>query len=96
MVVSLLSIVVELPDLLSLKDKRRIVHSVRDRTIRKFKISVAEVDLQESLTFSQLGAALVSNDKLYGERVMHKVLQFVEDLLPGRVHDVSIYTEIFD
>ncbi len=94
MVVSMLLAVLELPDIESIKDKRRIVHGLRDRLIRKFRISVAEVDLQDSLSFSQIGAALVCNDQVHGERVMQHVLSFIEDNLPGRVQHVQIHSEI--
>ena len=96
MIVSMLMVVLELPDMESLKDKRRIVHGLRDRVIRKFHVSAAEVDLHESLTFAQIGVALVSNDKQHGERVMQKVLAFVEHNLPGRLQDVQTHTEIYD
>lgn len=93
MIVSMMQLVIELPDLLSIKEKRRIVKSLKDRVRVKFHVSIAEVDLQDSLSFSQIGAALVSNSKEYGEKVMNKILSFVEDNVPGRVHDVAIRTE---
>jgi uncharacterized protein len=95
MVVSMIQFVIELPDVTSIKEKRRMVHSIRDRLIRKFRMSVAEVDLQESLAYSQIGAALVSNSRRYGEMVMHKVLAFLEDECEGRLHDVKITSEAF-
>lgn len=88
--------ILELPDLGSIKDKRRIVVSLRDRLIRTFHVSAAEVDLHDSLSFSQIGVALVSNDKQHGERVMQKVLTFLEHHAPGRVQDVQTHTEIYD
>lgn len=93
--VSMILVVLEIPDVTSIKDKRRIVHSLRDRIIRKFHVSAAEVDLQDSYTFSQLGAAVVSNSRQYGERVMQQILQFLEKTVPGRVQDVHIYTESY-
>lgn len=93
MIVSMMQLVIELPDLLSIKEKRRIVKSLKDRVRVKFHVSIAEVDLQDSLSFSQIGAALVSNSKEFGEKVMNKILSFVEDNVPGRVHDVAIRTE---
>jgi uncharacterized protein len=93
MIVSMMQLVIELPDLLSIKEKRRIVKSLKDRVRVKFHVSIAEVDLQDSLSFSQIGAALVSNSKEFGEKVMYKILSFVEDNVPGRVHDVAIRTE---
>lgn len=94
--VSMLLAILELPDITSIKDKRKIVVSLRDRLIRKYKVSAAEVDLHDSLTFAQLGVAVVSNDKQHGERVMQNVLRFIEDHLPGRVQEVQTHTEIYD
>lgn len=96
MVVTMLLAVLEIPGLESIKDKRRVVHGIRDRVIRKFHVSAAEVDLQESLAFSQIGVALVSNDRVHGERVIQKVLSFIESVAPGRVQDVQTHTEIYD
>ncbi len=95
MAVSMIQIVLELPDVTSIKEKRMIVVSLRDKIIRKFKISVAEIDLHDSLLFGQIGAAVVSNNRRHGEKVMQKVLGFVEDQVPGRLHDVQIHTEYF-
>jgi uncharacterized protein YlxP (DUF503 family) len=96
MVVSMLLVIIEIPDLTSLKDKRRVVHSVRDRVNRKFRVSVAEVDLEESISFSQLGVAVVSNDKIHGERVIHGVLEFIEKIVPGRIQEVQTHSESYD
>ena len=89
----MMQLVIELPDLLSIKEKRRIVKSLKDRVRLKFHVSIAEVDLQDSLSFTQIGTALVSNSKDHGEKVMNKILTFVEDNVPGRVDDVAILTE---
>jgi hypothetical protein len=93
MVVSMIQLIIELPDITSIKDKRRVVKSLKDRLQRKYKISIAEVDCQKSLTFSHLGAALVSNSKQHGEMVMNKILKFMEDQVPGRIQDIQIYSE---
>ncbi len=95
MVVSMLQIVIELPDLTSLKDKRRIIKSFKDKAQKKFRISIAEVDLQDSLSFSQIGAALVSNSKKFGESVMNKLVVFAESSVPGRIHSVRIHSDFY-
>ena len=95
MYVAMLLAILEVPDLTSIKDKRRIVVSLRDRLIRKFHVSAAEADLHDSLSFTQTGVALVSNDRQHGERVMQKVLAFIEDHLPGRVQEVQTHTEVY-
>ena len=95
MVVSILHFVVDLPDIGSIKEKRQIVQSVKNRLQNKFKISVAEVDLQDSRRFAEIGAAVISNSKQYGESVLHKALQFAENFVPGRIRDTSIFSEFY-
>lgn len=93
MVVSLLHFAIDLPDVTSLKEKRQIVQSVKNRLLHKFKMSVAEVGLLDNLRVAEVGAALVSNSKSYGESVMHKALRFAEDLVPGRLRDAEVFSE---
>ena len=91
----MIQFIVELPEVTSKKEKRRMVKSLVDRLWRKFRLSAAEVDLQESLSFTQIGAARVSNSVRFGESVMQKVILFIEDEAPGRVHDISVHSEQF-
>src|SRR5208337_3351587 len=63
MVVSMLILIIELPESASLKDKRSVVSSVKQRLRTKFRFSCAEVDLLDSLAFAEIGAALVSNSR---------------------------------
>jgi uncharacterized protein YlxP (DUF503 family) len=91
----MIQLIIELPDTTSIKEKRRVVKSLREKLIRRFRVSAAEVDLHDSLTFSQLGAAVVSNSRSHGEAVMQKVLAFVEDEAIGRVQDVQIVSEVY-
>jgi uncharacterized protein len=93
MVVSMIQFIIELPDAISIKEKRRVVKSLKDKLQKKFKLSVAEVDLHESLAFSQLGAAIVSNSRIFGESVLQKAITFVENEGGGRLQDVSIFSE---
>ena len=58
-------------------------------------MSVAEVDLQDSLSFGQIGGALVSNSRSFGESVLQKAFKMVERDLPIRIQDISIYSEEF-
>jgi uncharacterized protein YlxP (DUF503 family) len=53
------------------------------------------VDLLDSLRFAQIGAALVSNSREFGETVMNRILSFVEGELALKVHDSQIHTELY-
>jgi uncharacterized protein YlxP (DUF503 family) len=93
MVVSILHFVLDLPDIISIKEKRQVVQSVKQKIQHRFKISVAEVDLQDSLRHAQIAAAVVSNSRQFGETVMQKVLAFAEQTVPGRIRDAGIFSE---
>jgi uncharacterized protein YlxP (DUF503 family) len=95
MVVSMLQVIIELPEASSLKDKRSLVSTAKRRLQHRFHLSIAEVDLQDSIRFAQLGAALVSNSREFGEKVLGKALSAFEDELDLRVFDAQIHSETF-
>ena len=95
MIVSMIQVIFEIPEVDSIKEKRRIIRSVKDKLQRRFHMSAAEVDLNDSLSYAQIGGALVSNSRTFGESVMHKVLEMIEKEIPVRIHDISIYSEEF-
>jgi uncharacterized protein YlxP (DUF503 family) len=91
----MIKVIFEIPDAGTIKDKRRIVKSVKDKLQRRFHMSAAEVDLQGSLSFAQIGGAVVSNSRAFGESVLHKAFEMIEKDVPVRIQDVSIYSEEF-
>ena len=91
----MIQIIFEIPDVNSLKEKRRIIRSVKDRLERRFHLSAAEVDLQDSLSFGQIGGALVSNSRSFGESVLHKAFEMIERDIPVRIQDMKIHSEEF-
>lgn len=95
MTVSMLRVIIELPETTSIKDKRRIVLMTKDKLRLRFRLSCAEVDLQDSLGFAELGAAIVSNSREFGEGVMQKALSFIEDKLALKVYDAQIHSETY-
>jgi uncharacterized protein YlxP (DUF503 family) len=95
MIVSMMQILFEIPDVESIKDKRRIIRSIKDRLTNRFHLSAAEVDLQDSLTFAQIGGALVSNSRIFGETVLNKAFKMIEDEMPIRIQDIQIHSEEF-
>jgi uncharacterized protein YlxP (DUF503 family) len=95
MIVSMIQLIFEIPGVDSIKEKRRIIRSLREKLQRRFHMSAAEVDLQDSLSFAQIGGALVSNSRSFGESVMHKAFEMIENELPVRIQDMSIHSEEF-
>jgi hypothetical protein len=66
----------------SLKDKRRILKSLKDRIRNKFNVSVAEVDAQDRHQLGVLGVAVVSNERRFTEEVFSQVVNLVR-MTPG-------------
>jgi hypothetical protein len=92
MVVGILQLRLMIRDAQSLKDKRRIVKSLRDRIRNRFNVSVSEVDSLDSRQQATLGVALATNDRVFADQVLAKVVDLVR-ATPGAVL-VDYETEI--
>ena len=67
-----------LPGCRSLKEKRSVVRSLRDRLRSKFNVSVAETGLQDVHQRAELTVALVATDNRMAESVLEKADRLVE------------------
>jgi len=54
----------------SLKDKRHVIKSLKDRLRERFNVAVAEIDGLDSWQHSVVAAVTVSGDKLRAEQVL--------------------------
>ena len=59
-----------LPGSRSLKDKRRVVKSLKDRLHARFGVSASEVEYQDLWQRAALAAAIVSGDRRHAEEVL--------------------------
>lgn len=66
------------PEAQSLKQKRQILSSLKDRLHQRFNLSVAEIDHQDLWQRSTLALAMVSNDGRHADEVISKAINFVE------------------
>jgi len=60
----------------SLKDKRRVIKSMKDR----FNVSIAEVGLQNAYQSAVIGVVSVSGDQHHLNKVLSHVVAFVEKI----------------
>ena len=70
-VIALLTLDIHIPHAHSLKDKRMILRSLKDRLRTKFNVSVSEVDHHDLWQRSQISVVTVGSE----ERFLQKVLQ---------------------
>jgi hypothetical protein len=74
----------------SLKDKRRVLKSLKDRLHRQFNVSAAEVDHQDSWQRAALACSVVTTDRRHAE----EVLASCDRLIAGEPLAHVISTEI--
>lgn len=58
----------------SLKDKRQVVSSIKEKLRQSFNISIAEVDLLDDRQQAVLGIAMVSNEMSHLQGAMQKII----------------------
>jgi len=78
MIVGILQIELTLDAAQSLKDKRRVVSSLKDRLHREHQVSVAEVAQQDNCRIAQLGIAMAASDVPYCQSVMDNILNKIQ------------------
>lgn len=70
----------------SLKEKRHVIQSLKDRLRHRFNVAVAEIDYQDLWQRSAVAAVTVSNDHVHAEQVLQSVEREAASMLgPGLV-----------
>jgi uncharacterized protein YlxP (DUF503 family) len=77
MTIGVLQMELSIGDAMSLKDKRRVVKSIKDRIAHGHNVSIAEVGALDEHRRSILGLAMVANDGQYVEGALSKLVDFV-------------------
>ena len=88
--VGVLQLELTITDAMSLKDKRRVVLSLKDRIAHGHNVSIAEVGALDEHRRSILGVAMVSNDARYVEGGLSKLVDFVRSVPQVSLTDYQI------
>ncbi len=89
MVVGLMTWELHLAACHSLKDKRQILKSLKDRLHQRFNVSAAETDHQDLWQRAELTVAVVSTDRRHAEDVLREADRLVEGANGARIMDTS-------
>ena len=65
----------------SLKEKRHVVQSLKERLRNKFNVAVAEIDYQDLWQRAAVAAVTVSSDQVHAEKVLRSVEDEAASLL---------------
>jgi uncharacterized protein YlxP (DUF503 family) len=90
MTIGVLQLELSIPDAMSLKDKRRVVKSLKDRIRHGHNVSIAEVGALDEHRRSMIAIAMVSNDSRYVESQLSKLVDFVRMIPQASLVDYQI------
>lgn len=93
MVIGVRTIELHIPGCRSLKEKRFVIKSLRDRLRARLNVSVAEVNHQNLWQRSTIAVAAINQSRAYVSTILEKVLDIVENCRGVIIIDVS--TEVF-
>lgn len=89
MVIGVLQIELDIPGAMSLKDKRRVVKSIKDSCHRHHMVSVAEVGALDVWNRGMLGVSVVSNSGMIAGRTLDRVLDRIRSMHDCEIADSS-------
>jgi uncharacterized protein YlxP (DUF503 family) len=81
MPIGVLTLEIHISDARSLKDKRQVLRSLKDRLRGSFNVAVAELDHQDTWQRSRVGVVTISPDARHLEQSLEKVAEESERLL---------------
>ncbi|MEE9522965.1 MAG: DUF503 domain-containing protein [candidate division NC10 bacterium] len=90
MVVGTCRLELRIPDNSSLKGKRRILRSIKDRVRSRFNVSIAEVGYLDEWQRATLAVACVSNEAKVVDGMLSKVVDLIEEQGAALLVDCAI------
>ena len=90
MTIGVLQVELSVTDAMSLKDKRRVIKSIKDRIAHGHNVSIAEVGALDEHRRSILGVAMVANDRQYVEGALSKLVDSFRLVPQARLVDYRI------
>lgn len=88
--IGVLTLEIHIEDSHSLKDKRHVVKSLKDRLRERFNVSVAEIDYLDSWQHSVVAAVTVANDRVRAEQILHAAEAHAATILGGALAGSSV------
>jgi uncharacterized protein YlxP (DUF503 family) len=88
--IGVLTLEIHVEDSHSLKDKRHVVKSLKDRLRERFNVSVAEIDGLDSWQSSVVAAVTVSKDRVHAEQILQAVEAHAAGILGGALTGTSV------
>lgn len=78
MVIGVVKARLRFPEARSLKDKRSVLHSIKDRLLARMNVSVAEVGSQDSWQMAELAVVTVGAESVHVQERISAVSGFLQ------------------
>jgi hypothetical protein len=89
MVVGVAKLSLRLPGNKSLKGKRKVIKSIRERLRQRFNLAVAETDAQDLWQTAELGLVAIGNQSGYIDSKLDKAINFIENMQIAEIVDIQ-------
>jgi uncharacterized protein YlxP (DUF503 family) len=89
-VIGVLTLEIHVEDSHSLKEKRHVVKSLKDRLGDRFNVAVAEIDGLDSWQFAAVAVVTVSAERVRAEQVLTAAESFAASILGGALTGTSV------
>ncbi|MCM8784063.1 MAG: DUF503 domain-containing protein [Candidatus Omnitrophica bacterium] len=90
MTIGILEISIKIDASHSLKDKRMVLKSLKDRVRNNFNVAVSEIGAQDNWQISRLCIVSVNSDKRCLNSLLCKILEFVHHISGIEVNDYHL------
>ncbi|OQX53759.1 MAG: hypothetical protein B5M54_06285 [Candidatus Aminicenantes bacterium 4484_214] len=93
MIIGLLEIELYFPSSHSLKEKRKILHRIKDKIQKKYNVALAELDYLDKWQRSRLGFVTLNNNKNLIVSIFNKIITEIDFLAEGEItfHQVNFW-----
>lgn len=85
--IGILQFTLEIPYAESLKDKRSVVKSLKDRLRRSFNVSISEIEDLDELTVATLGAVVAGSEPAHVNSTMDHLVNTLQEWRDGSLVD---------
>jgi uncharacterized protein YlxP (DUF503 family) len=91
MVIGLLFLEIYFPYSHSLKEKRKVLKSFKDRIKNKFNVAFAELDYQDKWQRTRIGVVTLNSHKKPVDSLLNKIIVDAQENINGEIIDTQIH-----
>ncbi len=93
MIIGVCRVEIFVPESSSLKSKRFVLNSIKQKIRNKFNVSVAEVDNNDKWQRISLGIAMISNERKFVDKTMGEIFKIIDG--DGRMEILNHLIEVY-